>query len=115
MLQREIAITDRRPFFTCFSTLHDGALVTLRADGRDEVIDQPFHGLSVDGNDVIINTGSVRGPHHGHRVPHVTRVRLEQTDEGADAAIAMISEDGSRTDVRFRSPMRGDLLESAVE
>ena len=64
------------------------------------------------GADVIVNTGD----RHGHRVLHVTKVRLEQTDEGgADAKIAMTSDDGTRTDVCFRSPIRADLLDPAVE
>ena len=116
MIAREIAASDRDPFFSRFSTLHAGALVTVRVDARDEVVDQPFRGVSVDGADVVVSTGDGAGaPHHGHRVLQVAEVRLEQTDEGADAAIAMKSEDGTRTDVRFRSPIRADLLDPAVE
>lgn len=112
MIEREITETDRGTFFDRFSRLHDGAFVTVRVDARDEVVNRPFHGLSTDGADVIVNTGD----RHGHRVLHVTKVRLEQTDEGgADAKIAMTSEDGTRTDVCFRSPIRADLLDSAVE
>ena len=111
-----IAPTDRSSFFSRFSKLHEGALVTVCVDARDEVVNQPFRGLSVDGADVIVSTGHGAGaPHAGLRVLHVADVRLEQTDEGADAAIAMSSEDGTRTDVRFRSPIRADLLDPAVE
>lgn len=110
MMERDIAETDRGSFFARFSKLHDGALVTVRVGPCDEVIDQPFRGLSSDGQDVIVNTRN-----HGHRVLHVRKVRLEQTDEGADAAIAMTSDDGTRTDVCFRSPIRADLLDPAVE
>jgi len=45
----------------------------------------------------------------------VRRVLIEQTDEGADAVIAITSEDGTRTEVRFRSPIRAELLDSALE
>lgn len=116
MNAREIAARDRDPFFSCFSKLHAGALVTVRVDARDEVVDQPFRGLSVDRADIVVSTGDgPNAPHHGHRVPRVADVRLEETDEGADAAIAMTSEDGTRTEVRFRSPIRADLLDPAVE
>ena len=116
MNARVIAATDRSSFFSCFSKLHAGALVTVRVDTRDEVVNQPFRGVSVDGTDVIVITGDGAGaPHHGHRVLHVADVRLVQTDEGADAAIAMKSDDGTRTDVQFRSPIRADLLDPAVE
>ncbi len=110
MIEREIAATDRRSFFSRFSKLHDGALVSVRVEARDEVIDQPFHGLSTDADDVIVNTRD-----HGHRVLHVKKVRLVQTDEGADAGIAMTSDDGTRTDVCFRSPMRAEVLDPLVE
>ena len=116
MIARDIAAADRAPFLSGFSRLHAGAFVTVRVNARDEVIDQPFRGLSVDGRDIIVSTGDgAVAPHHAHRVLHVADVRLEQTDEGADAAIAMKSEDGTRTDVRFRSPIRADLLDPAVE
>ena len=116
MNARDIATADRAPFFSTFSKLHKGAIVTVRVDAREEVVGQPFRGLSIDGADVIVHTGDGPGaPHHGHRVPHVSDVRLEQTDEGADAAIALTSEDGTRTDVEFRSPVYADLLDPAVE
>lgn len=109
MIER-IPVADRSSFLAHFSELHAGALVTLRVDARDEVVDQPLRGVSADGVDVIVSTGD-----HGHRVPHVADVRVEQTDEGADAAIAMTSNDGTCTEVRFRSPIRADLLDPAVE
>lgn len=115
MNARVIAATDRPSFFSCFSKLHAGALVTVRVGTRDEVVDQPFRGLSLDRADIIVNTGEGADAHHGHRVPHVADVRLEETDEGADAAIAMTSDDGTHTEVRFRSPIRADLLDPAVE
>ncbi len=51
------------------------------------------------------------------RGPYVraATVRLEQTDEGADAAIEMTSEGGTRAVVRFQSPICADLLDPAVE
>lgn len=116
MSEREISAAERAPFFDHFSKLHAGAFVTLRIKGRDEVRDQPFRGLIVDGDDVVVATGDPADePCRGHRIVHVRSVRLEQTDEGADAAIAMLSDEGTRTEVRFRSPMQADLLEPAVE
>jgi hypothetical protein len=48
-------------------------------------------------------------------VPHVVDVRLEQTEEGADAALEITSENRTHTEVRLRWPMRADLLDAAVE
>lgn len=83
--------------------------MTLRVDARDEVRDRPFRGITVDGDDLIVQADG------GHRIPHVVDVRLEQTDEGADAALEITSEDHTRTELRFRSPMHADLLDPAVE
>lgn len=116
MIERDIATADRAPFFARFSQLHAGALVTLRVGARDEVVDQPFRGVSEEGTDVVIHTGKGPGAAAvGHRVPNAIAVALEETDEGADAAVAIVSRDGSRTEIRFRSPMRADLLDPAVE
>ena len=116
MIEQDIAIADRAPFFSRLSELHRGAFVTLRVGARDEVVGQPFRGVSEDGEDVVIYTGDpARAPHLGRRVPHAVRVALEQTDEGADAAVAIVSRDGTRTELRFRSPIRADLLDPAVE
>ena len=116
MIEQNIATADRAPFFARFSKLHRGSLVTLRVNARDEVVDQPFRGFSEDGADVVIHTGDgPKAPHLGHRVSDAARVALEQTDEGADAAVAIVSRDGTRTELRFRSPIRADLLDPAVE
>lgn len=112
MTERDIPPAERQPFFNRFSELHQGALVTLRVGAHDEVVNRPFRRVSSDGEDVIVDAGDA---HRGHRIPHVAAVRLEQTDEGADAAIAMISDDGTRAEVRFRSPLRADLLDPLVE
>lgn len=112
MTEQEIPTAERQPFLTRFSELHKGALITLRVGSHDEVVNRPFRRVSSDGTDIIVDAGDA---HRGHRIPNVASVRLEQTDEGADAAIAMISDDGTRAEVRFRSPIRADLLDPAVE
>ena len=116
MIERDIAIADRAPFFARLSKLHAGALVTLRTGAHDEVVDQPFRGVSEEGTDVVIHTGPNPGAAAvGHRVPNAIAVALEETDEGADAVVAIVSRDGGRTELRFRSPLRADLLDPAVE
>ena len=116
MIERDIATADRAPFFSRVSKLHAGALVTLRVGARDEVVDQPFRGVSEEGTDVIIHAGQGPGAaDKGHRVPNAIAVALEETDEGADAAVAIVSRDGSRTELRFRWAMRAGLLDPGVE
>src|SRR5688500_6698692 len=109
MIERDIATAERGPFFSRFSRLHAGALVTLRVDAHDEIVDRPFRGVSEEGTDVVIHTGNAPGAGAvGHRVPNAIAVALEETDEGADAAVAIVSRDGRRTEIRFRSPFRAD-------
>ena len=117
MQTREIPIDQWPSFFNRFSRLHDRALVTVNVSAPevgeiDAVRDQPFNGISSEGDELILHIG----PHLNHRILHVDSVRLKETDEGgADAEIDIDAIDGIRTVVRFRSPMRADLLDLAVE
>ena len=116
MVEKDISASERDRFFAAFSRLHDGAPVTLRVDASEVVGDQPFRGISCDGPDIVVHVGE--GPereHLGHRVTYPGKVRLEQTEEGADAALDIVSNDGEHTIVRFRWPMRPELLDPAVE
>jgi hypothetical protein len=112
MKHRAIPDTDRDPFFARFTHEHAGALVTLRVNAHEEVIDRPLFRLGADGSDVIVHAGSARP---GHRIPHVSSLQLELTDGGADSALCMTSEDGTRAEVRLRTPVTRDSFDPAVE
>lgn len=116
MQSRDIPIEQWPSFFNRFSRLHERALVSVNVSAPevgsiDAVRDQPFAGISSEGDELIVHVG----PHLNHRILHVDAVHLTQTDEGADAAIDIDAMDGIRTVVRFRSPMQADLLDRAVE
>lgn len=117
MRERMIPDSEREPFFASFSRLHRGAIAQLNVAARDVLSAEPFRGISCDdGSDVVVHIGDGAQQFHlGHRVSHVDEVTLEQTDEGADAAVRMTSHDGTRTVVRFRSPILPELLDRAVE
>ena len=116
MIDREIPVTERRHVFAELSQLHRGAIITLRVNGRDVVSGQPLRGISCDGSSVVVHVGNGdRSLHYGHRVARVGTIHVQQTDEGADAAVDMLSADGTKTIVRFRSPMLPELLDPAVE
>jgi hypothetical protein len=116
MIERRIDTGERKQFLSRFSRLHRGALVSLSVDGREQVLDQPFRGVSCDDGDLIVHLGDgAHAAHLGRRVTRVSSVSLEQTDEGADLGLAIRTKSGQRTEVRFRSPMRADLLDPAVE
>jgi hypothetical protein len=46
-----------------------------------------------------------------HRISRPTHVSLEQTDEGADAALAIKASDGTTTLLRFRSAVLPELVD----
>lgn len=113
--------SDWNRFFERVTRLHHGAIVTVNVSGalfgcQNAIVEQPLQGISGDGDDVLIHIGARRRLDHiGHRIAHVRNVRLRQTDAGADAAVDFDANDGTRTVVRFRSPMLPDLLDPAVE
>lgn len=108
-------------FFRDFSRIHAGALVSMSvADPEvgleDEIDGQPLRGISEDGDEIFIHLGDgSEHTHVEHRVEHVNTIHLQQTDEGADAAVDITSVDGTRTVIRFRSPALPELLDPGVE
>jgi len=121
MRSQDIPIREWPSFFGRFSRLHEGALVTMSVSAPDTgaidaMRDEPFAGISSDGDELIVHVGAHRErPRLEHRILHVDSVRIQQTDEGADAEIDIDAMDGIRTIVRFRSPMQADLLDPGVE
>jgi hypothetical protein len=116
LIERRISNGELSSFFRDFSRIHHGALVSLQVGGNQQVASRPLSGISRDGKDVVVHIGDMADRLHlGHRVRRVRDVRLEQTEGGADAALVVVSADGTRTIVAFRSPMRADLLDPLVE
>ena len=116
MIERDIPPDSRNQFFAMLSKGHRGAFIDVRVGREDEVVAQPFSGVSADGKDLVIHIGGGLGqPHHAHRVSSVDAVRLSETDDGAAAILTILSGDGTRTEVTFRSPIREALLDPAVE
>jgi hypothetical protein len=95
-----------------FSRRHDGWLATLEVSSghsapHDEAVDKPLIGIVTErgarGESTIsILLGGTPRDHVAHVVRAPTRVRLVQTEEGADEALQIDSEDGATTRLRFR-------------
>ena len=111
-------------FFDSFSRQHEGGLATLEIFGPDlgaqvEERDLPFEGITDEwdetkGNTIMIMSGGKADDHLTHMVSHPTEVSLEQTDEGADAALAIKSSDGTTALLRFRSPVLPEMVDAMV-
>jgi hypothetical protein len=124
MKTKEIPIDEWRDFFDSFSRQHEGWIVTLEILGAEigaqvEERELAFEGIvderdEIQGNEIMIMVGAKPDDHITHGISHPTQVSLEQTDEGADVALAIKSADGTTALLRFRSPMLPEMVDGLV-
>lgn len=124
MQTRQIERSNWPAFFNSFSRQHEGWLASLEILGPDlgaqvEEHELPFEGITdesddAQGNTITIMTGGKADDHVTHKISRPTEVSLEQTDEGADAALAIKSEDGVTALLRFRSPILSEMVDAKV-
>ena len=110
-----------REFFDIFSRQHEGWLVTLEILGADigaqvEERSLAFEGIveEVQGNEILIMFGAKPDDHITHSISDPATVSLEQTDEGADAALAIKSADGVTALLRFRSAVLPETVDAVA-
>ena len=110
-------------FFADFSRRHEGALATVRVlhaslGSQIEARDLPLEGI-VSGADargpISILLGRSADPNLEHEIADPRQVWVEQTEEGGEEALAIISEDGTRTIVELGSNGSGDLSAFALK
>ena len=111
-------------FFDSFSRQHEGWLSTLEIFATEigaqvEERELAFEGIvdewdEVQGNQLIIMMGGKPDDHITHTITRPTNVSLEQTDEGADVALAITSEAGAVALLRFHSRMLPAMVDSVV-
>ena len=63
---------------------------------------------------ISIELGTRPDEHVNHAVSKPTAVSLEQTEEGANAALEIEVADGTKTLLRFRSPMPAEFVDGIV-
>lgn len=124
MKTKQIARNEWPKFFDSFSRQHEGWLVTLEVLGSDigaqvEERELAFEGIvdewdEIRGNQVMIMIGEKPDDHITHSITRPTLVSLEQTDEGADVALAIKSEDGMTALLRFHSPVLPEIVDAVV-
>jgi len=124
MKTKEIPKNEWPKFFDSFSRQHEGRLVTLEIFGSDigaqiEEHDLAFEGIvdewdEVQGNQIVIMTGVKPENHVRHRISRPTKVSVEQTDEGANAVLAIMSADGVIALLRFRSALLPEMVDRVV-
>jgi len=120
----EIPKNEWTGFFDSFSRKHQGWLVNLEIFGPEigaqvEERELALEGITdewneKEGNTIMIMTGVRPDDHITHSVTRPTQVSLEQTDEGADAALAIKSGDGVTTLLRFRSAVLPEMVDAVA-
>ena len=106
-----------------FTAIHEGWLVSLDVlgpaiGGQREVRNLPLLGVSADRIDhdatIAVSVARSATEHFGHIVHAVTRIAVERTDNGADAALQIESADGTRTILRFRVTALPETVDGIV-
>lgn len=124
MQTKEIPKNEWTGFFDSFSRKHEGWRVSVEIFGSElgaqiEQREVALEGITdewdeVEGNTIMIMTGVKPEGHITHSITHPTAVSLEQTDEGADVALAIKSNDGTMTLLRFRSAVLPEMVDAVA-
>jgi hypothetical protein len=124
MSTQEIPRDQWKNFLDRFSRQHEGWLATLEILGADigaqqEARDLPLEGISASSKDdesrtIAISLGKTPEDHVTHAITEPNRVWLEETPEGAAAALEIESADEVKTLLRFRSPMPAEMVDGVV-
>ena len=124
MKTKEIPRNEWPEFFDSFSRQHEGWLATLEMLGAEigaqvEERTLAFEGVvdegdEVQGHEIVMMFGAEPDDHITHSINNPTTVSLEQTDEGADIALAIKSADGVTALLRFRSAVLPELADAVA-
>ena len=122
MQTKQIPKSEWPAFLDQFSRQHEGWLVKLEIFNPEfgaqvEETGLALEGLTdewdeVKGNTIMITAGNEPDDHVTHSISHPTEVSLEQTDEGADAALSIKSADGTTALLSFRAAVLPETVDA---
>lgn len=106
-------------FFEEFSRRHDGWIVTVRVldprmGSQVEVADVPLEGIVSQADakgPISLHLGATPSRNIEHAIRSPRQVWVEVSDQEAEQALEVLSEDGSRTIVEFRVPALPDAVD----
>jgi hypothetical protein len=119
----EIKRSEAVAFFDSFSRKHEGWLTTVEVFGEDigdQIGEQELalEGITADLSEYVdkieIMLGARADDHVTHTIKTPLAISLEQTDEGADMALAIKAADGITTLLTFRSAMLPKLVDAGA-
>lgn len=119
MATQEIPRDDWSSFFDMFSRQHDGWLATVEVfsselGAQEEAHELPLEGVTLDTETVAITLGKTPEDHITHTISEPEHVWIEQTNEGADAALEIESKDDSKVLIRFHSPAPHEFVDGVL-
>ncbi|HEY8226033.1 MAG TPA: DUF5335 family protein [Pyrinomonadaceae bacterium] len=121
MSTQEIPREEWNSFFDSFSRQHEGWLATLEVLHPDIGAQQEARALPLEGishasrsNTIAISLGRTAADHVTHTIADAEHVRLETTDEGANAALEIEAKDDSKALLRFRSAVPPEFVDGVV-
>jgi Family of unknown function (DUF5335) len=112
MPTQEIPRNEWTTFLDTFSRQHEGWLATVEILGPDigaqqEAFNLPLEGISASGDrepeTIAISLGNDAKDHVTHTITNPNRIWLEQTSEGANAALEVEAADEVKTLLRLGS------------
>lgn len=120
MITKEIPEANWRRTLDELSRRYGSALVSIEVIGieigaQEEVHAQPLRGISSDTTGITVHIARQGGIHLEHRVTHPSALWIEETDDGAVAAIEIEGDDGLKTLLRFHAPIEPKRLDAPVE
>ncbi|HEY8227929.1 MAG TPA: DUF5335 family protein [Pyrinomonadaceae bacterium] len=124
MATREIPRDEWNTFLDAFSRQHEGWQATLEILNTDigaqrETRNLPLEGISFSSREgsnaaIAISLGRGAEDHVTHTITQPTHLWLEQTSEGANAALEIESADEGKTLLRFRSAVPAEMVDGVV-
>ena len=124
MSTQEIPRDEWTTFLEKYSRQHEGWLATLEVFAADigaqeEARDLPLEGITAaskdaDAKTISISLGNNPEDHVTHTIIDPTRLWLEQTSEGANAALEIESAGDVKTLLRFRSALLAEMVDGVV-
>jgi len=103
-----------------FSALHQGQPVSLDVVApamgvQPQIRELPLRGVTAEsgprGPAIMIFAARADGEQITHLIPSPTHVRIERTNEGADVALEIESEEGLAAILRFKATTRSNPVE----